>query len=759
MGLSTKLFVAMMALNLLTSAAFTLQSYSQDKKSILQGIDDKLLASAEAVRLVADPFHDRAGKSDSLSTQDYEAFIDRLSAFAQNAKLEYAYTTVQREDQILFTSSSYTQEEKESGDFSKFLDPYDDASDGLKAAFADRAAHYDQYSDQWGSFRSLFVPVHSPAGLDYVIGVDVSLAGIDAMLRATLIECLLIGAAVFATGLITLWLLTQRLVARPLHQVIAVFAKIGAGDYASRFDASRRDEIGTLLRELARMQSNLAERTAADRQGAESMRRVTSALDTASTSLMVADHGDVIIYVNLACAQMLRGLEDQLREAHPDFSADALIGCKITDLLDQALEASDLLTDLRETRTVQTALGGRTFKLTANPVLDDAGRRLGAVLEWVDRTSEVAAEVELDALLKAVARGDFSQRLSLDDKAGFLRELAAGMNGLTLTVAQVLDELASVLSGVAQGDLSRRIESDFEGRFAELKRDTNTTVEQLRHLVGSIQEAAAAILGAAREMAAGNADLSQRTEEQASSLAETTTTFTDFNEALVRNTRHAQAAMDLTHQANNGAAAGGRLVEQVIATMGTIQASSRSMSDIIGVIDSIAFQTNILALNAAVEAARAGEQGRGFAVVAAEVRGLAQRSAQAAKEIKVLIGGSVDKVDEGVRLVEAAGSTMSGIVTSFQKVLGLVTEIADLGQEQDSGMRQVSQSLVALDEMTQRNAALVEEAAAGAESLEHQADELSRTVARFRMDSAPQGSAARRLRADPAIEAPRRQSA
>ena len=239
--------------------------------------------------------------------------------------------------------------------------------------------------------------------------------------------------------------------------------------------------------------------------------------------------------------------------------------------------------------------------------------------------------------------------------------------------------------------------------------------------MGRIKEATEAIDTAAKEIAAGNQDLSSRTEEQASSLEETASSMEELNATVKQNAENAKQANELAKKSNDAVSRGGEAVKRVVTTMGDIQDSSKKIADIIGVIDSIAFQTNILALNAAVEAARAGEQGRGFAVVATEVRNLAQRSATAAKEIKELIAESVDKVDGGAKLVNQAGSAMDEVVTSFQQVASLVTEISGASREQSTGIEQVTQAVSQMDEVTQQNAALVEEAAAAAESLEEQA--------------------------------------
>jgi methyl-accepting chemotaxis protein len=263
--------------------------------------------------------------------------------------------------------------------------------------------------------------------------------------------------------------------------------------------------------------------------------------------------------------------------------------------------------------------------------------------------------------------------------------------------------------------------------------------------VGEVRLGIATMTLASREIAAGNSDLSSRTENQASSLEETASVMEELTGTVRQNADNARQANQLVLSASAVAAKGGQVVSQVVDTMGSIKDSSRKIVDIIGVIDGIAFQTNILALNAAVEAARAGEQGRGFAVVATEVRNLAQRSAAAAKEIKTLIGDSVEKVDAGSRLVDAAGHTMEQIVNAVKQAADIMSEIAAASQEQSVGIDEVNQAIGQMDEMTQQNAALVEQAAAAAESLQDQAQKLSQAVGVFTLAaSAPATTPAHR---------------
>jgi len=327
--------------------------------------------------------------------------------------------------------------------------------------------------------------------------------------------------------------------------------------------------------------------------------------------------------------------------------------------------------------------------------------------------------------------------------AGLATLLAIGIAWwVTRSVTVPINQAVAVAEKVAAGDLTSRVDvtsSDETGKLLQALKDMN---ESLLKIVGDVRESAEAIGSGTKQIASGNADLSQRTEEQASSLEETASSMEELTSTVKQNAENARQANQLAIGASDVAARGGEVVSQVVGTMTSINESSKKIVDIISVIDGIAFQTNILALNAAVEAARAGEQGRGFAVVATEVRNLAQRSAAAAKEIKALIGDSVDKVDAGTKLVDAAGKTMEEIVTSVKRVTDIMAEITAASQEQSSGIEQVNQAVTQMDEVTQQNAALVEEAAAAAESLQEQAQNLEQAVSVFNVGKATGARAA-----------------
>ena len=353
------------------------------------------------------------------------------------------------------------------------------------------------------------------------------------------------------------------------------------------------------------------------------------------------------------------------------------------------------------------------------------------LLELVDKSREMAAATHQ----QTEAAGD--RALALSMVVGLVAVIVSGVMLVLLrrTVAQELGgdpaEARRALQHIAEGDLTYRVGSSSAGDG--LLGDLHKTQQRLQDLVREVRDSTSGIHTASAEIATGSQDLSMRTEQTASNLQETASSITQLTEAVRHSADAARQANQLAVSATEVAQRGGEVVSQVVSTMGEINQSSQKIADIIGVIDGIAFQTNILALNAAVEAARAGEQGRGFAVVASEVRSLAQRSATAAKEIKTLISASVDKVEGGARLVADAGQTMSEIVASVQRVTDIVGEISHSSQEQSEGISQVNQAIAKLDQMTQQNAALVEESAAAAESLKDQGLRLTEVVGTFRL--------------------------
>ena len=386
---------------------------------------------------------------------------------------------------------------------------------------------------------------------------------------------------------------------------------------------------------------------------------VKVALDHVSIPVRIADNEGQILYINKALQETLRKYEDGFRRQIPGFDRDKVVGGSIGMFFGDTRSAAAYLSEITQATTSRMIIGGRDFEIVTTPVVDN-GERLGTAGQWTDITEQLAAEKEIGAIVEAAAAGDFSKRIAEADKSGFMLQMAQGLNAVLGTSEQALGEIGRILKALAQGDLSQEIRADFKGVFAELKDNSNETIAKLRDIITQIREASESINTAAREIATGNNDLSRRTEEQASSLEETASSMEEFASTVRQNAENAQQANRLAAEASESAQRGGEVVARVVTTMASITESNREIADITTLIDGIAFQTNLLALNAAVEAARAGEQGRGFAVVASEVRNLAQRAAEAAKNIKAVIANSIGKVEDGAKLVESAGQAMGG---------------------------------------------------------------------------------------------------
>ncbi len=432
------------------------------------------------------------------------------------------------------------------------------------------------------------------------------------------------------------------------------------------------------------------------------------------------------------------------------FAEDAATATKLSNEQQKTLEgllSSDkekaLFAQLTTVRKSYIAARDAISKAKADGNADEAARVLA-------KDFPAAAKGYLDALQQLLDL----QRASIDDIAAGIHDhytrsrnllIACGallfIAGwvfawrLALSIIRPLKQALGVAETVAAGDLSSRIDTGRKDETGKLLLALKTMNDNLQRIVGQVRTGTDTIATASAEIASGNMDLSTRTEQQAGSLEETASAMEELTSTVKQNADNARQANQLAVSASEVAVQGGSVVGQVVDTMGAINASSKKIVDIISVIDGIAFQTNILALNAAVEAARAGEQGRGFAVVASEVRSLAQRSASAAKEIKELISDSVDKVDSGSRLVEQAGATMAEVVASVRRVTDIVGEISSASQEQSTGIEEVNRAIAQMDESTQQNAALVEQAAAAAQSLQDQAATLTQVVGIFTLDS------------------------
>lgn len=538
---------------------------------------------------------------------------------------------------------------------------------------------------------------------------------IEGLQQDKLFQLTLVFLVIVAVGIIGYLMI--RNVTGSIKQIVATFLKISNGEFRNLVDLEGHDEIGDLWRTLETMQVALNVDISNTRELATKAIRVERALENVSSSVMVANNNLDIIFMNKSIETLFKNAEADIRTEMPEFNANNLMGANIDQFHKNPAHQRGLLTNLNSSHSASLEIGGRHLDIVANPVKDTDGNRIGTVVEWVDRTREVKIEREIEEIVNYVKVGRLDKRLSPMDKHGFFAKLSEGINELTDVIERVFKDVGSTMESMSEGDLSNRIDSDYQGVYLNCKNDINATIDKLSEIFGKVNESATFINNSSQEIASGNNNLSQRAEQQAANLQETAASMEELTSTVKNNADNAQQANILASNARELAEKGGNVVTAAVSAMQEINESSNKIADIIGVIDEIAFQTNLLALNASVEAARAGEQGRGFSVVATEVRNLAQRSATAARESKELIQNSVQKVRAGSEFVNQTGNALSEIVVGVKRVGDIVAAIASASVEQSAGIAQVNQAVSQMDEITQQNAALAEEASAASVSM------------------------------------------
>ena len=458
-------------------------------------------------------------------------------------------------------------------------------------------------------------------------------------------------------------------------------------------------------------------------QAARTNLRIRQALDKCTTNVMIANADNDIVYMNETVQKMMQRNEAGLRKALPQFEARKLVGQNIDVFHKNPAHQRSMLAGLTSAYKTQIQVGDLYFSLSANPIADAKGNRVGTVVEWSDRTAEVGIEREIAAIVASAAAGDFGQRLALEGKTGFFANLSGNMNQLLETSEHGLSDVSDVLAAFAEGDLTKRMVRDYAGLFGKVKDNVNATADNLTRVIGEVHAAADALTGAAGQVSATAQSLSQAASEQAASVEQTTESIDVMSASISQNSDNAKITDGMATKTSREAVEGGKAVEQTVSAMKQIAAK-------IGIIDDIAYQTNLLALNAAIEAARAGEHGKGFAVVAAEVRKLAERSQAASKEIGELAGSSV-------ATSERAGTLLDAIVPSIQKTSELVQEIAAASSEQSESVVQIGGAMGQLSKATQQNASASEELAATSEELSAQAEQLQQSIAFFKTGNEP----------------------
>ena len=488
------------------------------------------------------------------------------------------------------------------------------------------------------------------------------------------------------------WVIS-RLLVDALGKAVAGFERIASGDLQTGIEVEGRDEPSMVLAALDEMRKRLqkleaerAERLEREHKAAAENGRIRTALDKAGSCLTLADAQGRVLYVNDAAQSLFSRHQGALRAAMPGLDAGQLVGGSLANLLAPLGDSQRLLASLSGQHNADLEAGSRHLRVRINPVVAVDGQRAGTLVEWIDRTDEVLAERDVTGVVEAALAGDLTRRIDVQGRSGFFAAIGQALNPLLDNVADVIRQIKLAAEEVERGTV---------------------------------------------EISHGNSNLAKRTETQSASLEQTAASMEEMTATVRQNAENSTQAAHLAQTARTSAERGGKVVGDAVQAMSGINESSHRIAAIIGVIDEIAFQTNLLALNAAVEAARAGEQGRGFAVVATEVRNLAGRSASAAKEIKELIRASVERVEEGSKMVTQSGTALQEIVSAVKKVADVVAEIEAANSEQSSGIDQVGKAVSAMDEMTQQNAALVEQAAAASQAMAERARHLSGSVAHY----------------------------
>ena len=514
------------------------------------------------------------------------------------------------------------------------------------------------------------------------------------------------GAAVFV--LIGLCVLILGLhVTRRLSELQGVVSTVIQGNYKGRIDIGAKDEFGFIARGMKTLQVTLAAESVRIAEASARSRKLQLALENARTGIMLLDADHSVAFVNGALTELFREREADFRTRLPGFAAHDVVGQPLESIWVDANAQHRYLDALDTTGYQDVAFGDVHLRTQADPILDEDGARMGTMISWKDVSLEDRIATDLRQIVLSAKEGDLAGRVKIDDSGKFLSRLGAEVNELVGVSDSAINDAVHVLGAVAGGDLTQLINKEYRGSFGRLKENANATVTRLTNIISRFKADADGINRTSAELEEGNDNLANRTERQSVALEQLVANMDSLTVATEQNSVNATQATDVSDTMREKAEHGCVVVSRAMAAMDQIHDSSKTIADIVGVIDEIAFQTNLLALNASVEAARAGEQGRGFAVVASEVRTLAQRSATAAKEIKELIQDSVTKVEAGSELVNDTGEMLAEMMSSVREVADVINQISSASRQQFQGIQEVGGAISDMEEMTRENAALV----------------------------------------------------
>ena len=505
--------------------------------------------------------------------------------------------------------------------------------------------------------------------------------------------------------------------------------RIQEQDFTGNIDDYGHHSLSELMASIKSMQVQLGAKVSDSKLQLHRSMRLKSALDSASTKVMLIGSQGGILYCNDELKAFLQQQHQRLQQHYPKFQCDTVIGQRLLEVL-----PIETFHNLEQARQVEQEVAGLTILFAIKPVLDHNGTRIGTGIEWNDLTQERKIEANLKQTLAMASIGHTALTIETGELEGFYRDTSENINALLSEINKIIESMVFVMTRLASGDLKGRIDKNLQGALAAMKWSTNVSLDNLSAIVLYIKKAAESVSQSANESAQVAHDLSDRTQQAAATLEEINSTMQLVHDQQKENTQELNTINQLSRQTTQINSNASESLDATIEAIEAIQQTSEQISNIIGLIDGIAFQTNLLALNAAVEAARAGEHGRGFAVVAGEVRSLAAKSAEAAKDIKGLIDDSVLKVSEGVVRVRETSSAFHQVNESISQISGSLGRISSSIQEQQLSVGQVAQSIDALDQNIQSNAALVEQTSASAEALRAQADLLHSETDKFQLD-------------------------
>ncbi|BCN92645.1 hypothetical protein THMIRHAM_04300 [Thiomicrorhabdus immobilis] len=540
-------------------------------------------------------------------------------------------------------------------------------------------------------------------------------------------------------ALVFLIVLSSWLNGKRLNLLSEKITAISEGNFHGEIDSRGNSLVSKTFGRLKSMQIKLGADLDDVKAALANSMRVESALKAASSNIMVIDRFRSIIFMNDSVIQMLKSVENEIKKDLPNFDSDKLIRQSIDVFHQHPEHQASLLDNLKESYQSRIHVGNAIIDLIVDPIFDENNNRIGTVAEWKNMTDQLAIEENIESIIADAAKGILSRRIDETKLHGFELQISQSINLLLENFSQITENLNVILSNMATGDLTHRLSGEYQAELLEMQTATNDAIKSFSHTLSRVNTGAQEIGGMAREVAVASEDLSQRTQEQAASLEETAASMEELTATLKNSTDNSIQANKLAHETVTQASSGIDVMNKTLEAMAGITELSKKIGEITSVIDSIAFQTNLLALNAAVEAARAGEHGRGFAVVAGEVRNLASKSAEAAKDISTLIGSAIQQITTGTSLVEETNSVFEKMVHSIQEVEDLVSQVYTTTNEQSQGIQQVNLAIGQLDEVTQQNAALVEELSATAGNMSEESTKQAEFISHFKFDNQSNG--------------------